>query len=59
MWGSKLGDRLQMVPSKCVLNHMLIPCVIYYCDYVEIGNMCVFLTSFYAHFCILCAQLVG
>ena len=62
MWGSKLEDSLQMVPSNCVLNHMLIPWVsevIYYCDYLEFGISCMFLTSFYAHFCILCAQLVG
>ena len=62
MWGSKWGDCLQMVPSNCVLNHMLIPWVsevIYYCDYLEFSNICMFLTSFYAHFCILCAQLVG
>ena len=51
-----------MVPSNSVLNHMLIPWVsevIYYCDYFEFGKICMFLTSFYAHFCILCAQLVG
>ena len=51
-----------MVPSNSVLNHMLIPWVsevIYYCDYCVFGNICMFLTSFYAHFCILCAQLVG
>ena len=62
MWGSKSGGCSQMVPSNCVLNHMLIPWVsevIYYCDYLELGNICMFLTSFYAHFCILWAQLVG
>ena len=62
MWGSKPGDCLQMVPSTCVLNHMLIPWVsevIYYCDYFEFGFICMFLTSFYDHFRILCAQLVG
>ena len=62
MWGSKWGDCLQMVPSNCVLNHMLIPWVsevIYYCNYLEFGIICMFLTSFYAHFCVLCAQLVG
>ena len=51
-----------MVPSNCVLNHMLIPWVsevMYYCDYFEFGNICMFLTSLYAHFSILCAQLVG
>ena len=51
-----------MVPSNSVLNHMLIPSVsevIYYCDYLEFNNICIILTTFYAHFCILCAQLVG
>ena len=60
--GIQVGNRLQMVPSNCVLNHLLIPWVsevIYYCDYFEFGNTCMFLTSFYAHFCILCAQLVS
>ena len=58
----QLEDCLQMVPSNCVLNHMLIPWVsevIYYCDYLEFSNICMFLTSFSAHFCILCAHLVG
>ena len=62
MWGSKWGNCLQMVLSYCVLNHMLIPRaseVIYYCDYYEFSYICMFLTSFYAHFCIFCAQLVG
>ena len=62
MRGSKLGDYLPMVQSNCVVNHMLIPWVsevIYYCNYLEFGIICMFLTSFYAHFCILCAQLVG
>ena len=62
MWGSKWGDCSQMVPSNSVLNHMLIPWVsevIYYCDYFEFGTICMFLTSFYAHFCILCVQMVG
>ena len=51
-----------MVRSNYVWNHMLIPWlseVIYYCDYFEFGIICMFLTSFYAHFCILYAQLVG
>ena len=62
MCGSKWGDCLQMVSSNCVLNQMLIPWVsqvIYCCDYFEFGIICMFLTSFYAHFCILFAQLVG
>ena len=39
---------------------MLIPWVskvIYYCDYVEFGLISMFLTSFYAQFSMLCAQL--
>ena len=51
-----------MVPSNCVLNPLLIPRVskvMYYCNYLEFGIICMFLTSFYAHFCILCAKLVG
>ena len=51
-----------MVPNNCVLNHMLIPWVSevrYYCNYLELGIICMILTSFYAHFCVLCAQLVG
>ena len=51
-----------MVPSNSVLNHMLTPWVsevIYYCDYLEFRFVCMFLTSLYAHLCILCAQLVG
>ena len=42
-----------MVPSNCFLNHMLIPWVsevIYYCDYFEFGNICMFLTSFLCSF---------
>ena len=62
MWGSKWGDCSQMLLSNCVLNHMLIPLVsdvIYNCNYLAFGIICMFLSSFYAHFCILCAQLVG
>ena len=60
--GIQVENCSQMVPSNCVLNHMLIPWVsevIYYCDYFGFSIICMFLTSFYAHFCILCAQLVG
>ena len=62
MWGSKWGDCSYIVPSNCVLNNMLMPWVsevIYHCDYLEFRNICMFLTSFYAHLCILYAQLVG
>ena len=62
MWGFKWGDRLQMVRGNYILNHMLIPWVselIYYCNYLEFGIICMFLTLFFAHFCVLCAQLVG
>ena len=62
IWGSKWGDCSQIIPSNSLLNHMLKPWVSeikYYCNYLEIGNICMFLTSFYAQFCILCGQLVG
>ena len=51
-----------MVSGNCVLNHMLIPWaseVIYYCNYLEFGIICVFLTPFCSHFCLLFDQLVG
>ena len=51
-----------MVSSNCVLSHRLttwVSEVIYYCNYLEFGIICMFLTSFYAHFCVLCAQLVN
>ena len=60
--GIQVWGLFEMVLSNSVLNDMLIPRVsevIYYCDYFEFGNICIFLTSFYAHFGILCAQLVG
>ena len=60
--GIQVRDWLQMVRSNCGLNHTLIPWVsevLYYCNYLEFGIICMFLTSFYAHFSILCAQLVG
>ena len=61
--GIQVGELFANGPKQlCALNHMLIPWVskvIYYCDYHEFGNICMFLPSFYAHFCILCAQLVG
>ena len=49
MWGSKWGKCSQMVPSNCVLNHMLIPWVskvIYDCDYLEFSNICMFWPHF-------------
>ena len=53
MWGYKWGNCLQMVPSNCVLNHMLIPWVsevIYYCNFLEFSNISMFLTSFFCSF---------
>ena len=32
---------------------------LYYCNYLDFGIICMFLTSVYAHFCVLCGQLVG
>ena len=43
--GIQVGDCLQMVGSNCVLNHMLVPWVsevIYYCNYLEFGIICIF-----------------
>ena len=51
-----------MVPIICVLNHERISWVsieIYYHDNFVFGHIFMFLTSFYAQFCVLCAQLVG
>ena len=56
LWGSKWGDGSHMVSSNCVLNHMLIPGmseILCLCEYLELGNIFIFLTSFHAHFCIL------
>ena len=39
-----------MVPSNCYLNHMLIPWVsevIDYCDYFELGNICILCSFLY------------
>ena len=58
-WGSKCS---QMVSIICVLNHERISWAsieIYYHDNFVFGHIVMFLTSFYTHFCILCAQLVG
>ena len=51
-----------MVPSRRVSNHRLRPWVsevIYYCNYLQFGFICMFLTSIFAHFCVLCTYLVG
>ena len=61
-WGSKWENCSQMVPIIFILNHARISWVsieIYYHDNFVFGHICMFLTSFYAHFCVLCAQLVG
>ena len=45
-----------------VLNHERISWVsieIYYHGNFVFGHIFMFLTSIYAHFCVLCAQLVG
>ena len=50
-----------MVPIICVLNHERISWVsreIYYHDNFVFGHIFVFLTSFLAHFCVLCTYLV-
>ena len=43
-----------MVPSNCILSHRLTPWVsevIYYCNYLEFGIICMFLTSFLCFMC--------
>ena len=48
-----------MVPSNCVLNHIMIPWVsevIYYCICSEFGIICMFLTSILCSFlCFMCS----
>ena len=61
-WGSKWGNCSQMVPIICVLNHERISWVsieIYYHDNFVFGHIFMFLTSIFAHFCILCTHLVS
>ena len=56
------GNRWQMVPIVCVLNHERISWVsieIYYHDNFVFGHIFMFLTSIFAHFCVLCTYLVG
>ena len=51
-----------MVPIICVLNHEQISWVsieIYYHDNFVFGHIFMFVTSIFAHFCILCTYLVG
>ena len=56
------GNCLRMVLIICVLDHECISWVsieIYYHDNFVFGHIFMFLTSIYAHFCVLCTQLVG
>ena len=51
-----------MIPIICILNHARISWVsieIYYHDNFVFGHIFMFLTSIVAHFCVLCAYLVG
>ena len=51
-----------MFPIICVLNHEQISWVsieIYYHDNFVFGHIFMFLTSIFAHFCVLCTYLVG
>ena len=51
-----------MVPIVCMLNHARISWVsieIYYHDNFVFGHIFMFLTSIFAHFCVLCTYLVG
>ena len=59
---SKWGNCSQMVPIICVLNHERTSWVsieIYYHDNLVFGHSFMFLTSIFAHFCVLCTYLVG
>ena len=61
-WGSKWGNCSQMVPIICVLNHERISWVsieIYYHDNFVFDHIFMFLTSMFAHFCVLCTYLVS
>ena len=61
-WGTKWGNCSQMVPIICVLNHARISWVsieIYYHDNFVFGHIFMFLTSIFAHFCVLCTYPVG
>ena len=52
----------EMVPIICVLNHERISWVsieIYYHDNFVFGHIFMFLTSIFAHFCVLCTYLVS
>ena len=51
-----------MVPIICMLNHARISWVsieIYYHDNFVFGHIFMFLTSIFAHFCVLCTYPVG
>ena len=51
-----------MVPIICILNHGRISWVsieIYYHGNFVFGHIFMFLTSMFAHFCVLCTYLVG
>ena len=50
-----------MVPIICILNHARISWVsieIYYHENFVFGHIFMFLTSIFAHFCVLCTYLV-
>ena len=60
--GIQVGRLFANGPKQLYFESGLTPWVsevIYYCNYLEFGIVCMFSTSFYAHFCVLCAQLVG
>ena len=51
--GIQVGGSFANSPKQLVLHHRLKPWVsevIYYCNYLEFGIICMFLTSFYAYF---------
>ena len=56
---TQVGGLFANGPKQLCFESYVVSEVIHYCNYLEFGIICMFLTSFYAHFCILCAQLVG
>ena len=60
MWGSKWGNCSQIVPSNCVLNHMLIPWVsevIYYCDYLHFSNILLYFMCSTGRLTVKCLEI--
>ena len=60
--GIQVGELFANGSNTCILNHARISWVsieIYYHDNFVFGHIFMFLTSIFAHFCVLCTYLVG